>query len=156
MSTTPETEETEGLEGFKEFEGNLVEASKGALKFETLKYDLEKFTAEAKALSGNLSIIIESRKQLRIKRLSTHMNKINDAENHINSHLSEISNGLLDVMRRLPRDQQLVAFKTQMEQDMKWYFQGKGSRSMPRRSQSEITSNGGKGQRSQETLRCHL
>lgn len=96
-----------------------MEASKGALKFETLKYDLEKFTAEAKALSGNLSNIIESRKQLRIQRLSTRMNKINDAENHINSHLSEISNGLLDVMRRLQRDQQLVAFKTQIEQDMR-------------------------------------
>ena len=97
----------------------MVEASKGALKFDTLKYDLEKFTAEAKALSGNLSKIMENRKQLRIQRLSRRMNKVNDVENDVNSHLSEISNGLLDVMRRLQRDQHLAAFKMQIEQDLR-------------------------------------
>ena len=97
----------------------MVEASRGALKFDTLKYDLEKFTAEAKVLSGNLSKIMENRKQLRIQRLSGRMNKVNDAENHINSHLSQISNGLLDVMTRLQRDQHLATFKMQIEQDMR-------------------------------------
>jgi len=96
-----------------------VEASKGALKFDTLKYDLEKFTAEAKALSGHLSKIMETRKQLRIQRLSKRMNKVNDAENTINSHLSQISNSLLDVMRRLQRDQQLASFKMQIEHDLR-------------------------------------
>ncbi len=97
----------------------MVEAAKGALKFDTLKYDLEEFIAEAKALSGNLSRIMENRKQQRIQRLSKRMNKVMDAENSINSHLSEISNALLDVMRRLQRDQQLSTFKTQIEQDMR-------------------------------------
>lgn len=118
-STTSEETETEGFKGFKEFERDLVEAAKGALKFDTLKYDLEKFIAEAKVLSGNLSRIMESRKQKRIERLSRRMNKAVDAENSINSHLSEISNALLDVMRRLQRDQQLATFKMQIEQDMR-------------------------------------
>ena len=96
-----------------------MEASKGALKFDTLKYDLEKFTAEAKALSGYLSKIMENRKQLRIQRLSKRMNEVNNAENTTNSHLSQISNGLLDVMRRLQRDQQLATFKMQIEQDLR-------------------------------------
>ncbi|KAL9989316.1 hypothetical protein ACROYT_G003853 [Oculina patagonica] len=118
-STTSETTETEGFQGFKEFERDLVEAAKGALKFDTLKYDLERFIAEAKALSGNLSRIMENRKQQRIQRLSRRMNKVMDAENNINLHLSQISNALLDVMKRLQRDQQLSTFKMQIEQDMR-------------------------------------
>lgn len=62
---------------------------------------------------------MENRKQLRLQRLSRRMNKVNDAENHINSHLSQISNGLLDVMGRLQRDQHLATFKMQIEQDLR-------------------------------------
>lgn len=97
----------------------MVEAAKGALKFDTLKYDLQTFIAEAKALSGNLSRIMESRKQQRIQRISKRMNKVVDAENSINSHLSQVSSVLVRAMRRLQRDQQLAAFKAQKEQDMR-------------------------------------
>lgn len=97
----------------------MVEAAKGALKFDTLKYDLQTFIAEAKTLSGNLSRIMENRKQQRIQRLSTRMNRVTDAENNINSHLSQISNVLVNVMRLVQRDQQLAALKRQIEHDMR-------------------------------------
>ncbi|PFX15412.1 putative ATP-dependent RNA helicase DDX58 [Stylophora pistillata] len=45
---TSDERETEGSRGLKEFELNLVEAAKGALKFETLKYDMQAFIAKAK------------------------------------------------------------------------------------------------------------
>lgn len=103
-ASTSDERETEGSRGFKEFERNLVEAAEGALKFDTLKYDMQAFIAKAKGLSGNLGRIMESRKQKRIQRLSNRMNKLTDAENSIKSHLSQVSSVLVGVMRRLQRD----------------------------------------------------
>lgn len=118
-STTSDETETEGSRGFKEFERNLVEAAKGALKFDTLKYNMQAFVAQAKGLSGNLGRIMESRKKKRIQRLSNRMNKLTDAENSIKSHLSQVSSILVDVVKRLQRDRQIAEFKMQIEHDMK-------------------------------------
>lgn len=52
--------EIEGFQGFNEFEDNLVEVFKGVLKFDMLKYDLEKFIVEVKVLLENLSKIMEN------------------------------------------------------------------------------------------------
>ena len=105
--------ETEGFKGFSEFERNLIEASKGVLKFDTLKYDLQKFVAEAKTLSANLTRVMNNRKQQRIQRVSRRMRNVADAETTINTHVSQVSDTLVSVMGRLLQDRELVALKEQ-------------------------------------------
>ena len=119
FTSSKSAEETEGSKGFEEFERNLIEASKGALKFDTLKYDLQKFVEEAKTQSANLGRIMDQRKQQRVQRVSRRMRNISDAETTINTHLSQISGSLIDVMGRLQQDRELRAFKDQIERDLR-------------------------------------
>ncbi|XP_073244290.1 uncharacterized protein [Porites lutea] len=119
FTSSKSADETEGSKGFEEFERNLIEASKGALKFDTLKYDLQKFVEEAKTQSANLGRIMDQRKQQRIQRVSRRMRNISDAETTINTHLSQISGALIDVMGRLQQDRELRAFKDQIERDLR-------------------------------------
>lgn len=109
----------EGAVGFKDFERTLVEDSKGALKFDTLKYDLQNFVAEARNISAHLSRIIDDRKQQRICRLSRRVKDVADVETAINAHLSKISDVLVDVMGKLQQDRQMVALKEQIEHDLR-------------------------------------
>lgn len=84
-----------------------------------MKYDLQKFVAEAKTLSANLGRIMDQRKQQRVQRISRRMKNISDAETKINSHLSQISGSLIEVMGRLLQDRELRAFKVQIESDLR-------------------------------------
>ena len=97
----------------------MVEASKGALKFDTLKYDLQNFVAEARIISAHLSRIIDERKQQRIHRVSRRMKDVADVETAINGHLSKISDVLVGVMRKIQQDRQMIALKEQIDHDLR-------------------------------------
>lgn len=62
---------------------------------------------------------MDQRKQQRVQRVSRRMRNISDAETTINTHLSQISGSLIDVMGRLQQDRELRAFKDQIERDLR-------------------------------------
>lgn len=97
----------------------MVETSKGALKFDTLKYDLQKFIGEAKTLAANLSRIMDDRKLQRVQRVSRRMKVVSDVQTTADSHLSKISNVLIGILGRLQHDRELIALKEQMEHDLR-------------------------------------
>ena len=97
----------------------MVETSKGTLKFDTLKYDLQKFIAEAKTLAANLSRIMDDRKLQRVQRVSRRMKVVSDVQTATDSHLSKISNVLISILGRLQQDRELIALKEQMEYDLR-------------------------------------
>ena len=89
------------------------------MKFDTLKYDLQKFIAEAKTSTANLSRIMDDRKVQRVQRVSQRMKDVSDVQTATDSHLSKISDILVGILRRLQQDRQLIELKEQLEHDLR-------------------------------------